>query len=223
MSATARPTIPPGVRLLIDFGPLVVFFVSYQLGHAGLLTHLGTVAVPAKHAMIFATEATMLASFVALIVSVSLTRKVSAALIVTSVLVLLFGGLTIALDNPEFIKIKPTIAYVLYACVLLAGLVMKRPLLKMIFDQGFPPMAHAGWVAISRNFALFFLVMAALNEFFRRSFSENTWLNYDTWGVVAITGLFMASQYPVISKHIEDEPKSVADAEASALTPPPPG
>ena len=227
MSLTPDRTLPPVPRLAIDFGPLVVFFASYNLARTGLLTKLAHMSgqlwldVAKDRAIYIATEATMVASVIAVIISLSLTRKISAALLVTSGMVLLFGGATIILDDPHFIKIKPTIVYAMYATALLIGSIVNKPLLKIILGPGFPPMAHAGWMKLSRNFGLFFAFMGGLNEFMWRSFSEKTWVDYDVWGVVILTAAFMASQYTIISKYVEDEPKPGDAAKVAEATPPP--
>lgn len=221
MSLSPDRTLPPVPRLAIDFGPLVIFFATYNLAHMGLLAHLSWLHIAKARAIYFGTEATMVASVVAVIISLSLTRKISAALIITSGMVLLFGGATIILDDPHFIKIKPTIVYAMYATALLIGAVADKPLLKVILGPGFPPMAHAGWIKLSRNFGLFFAFMGGLNEVMWRSFSEKTWVDYDVWGVVALTAAFMASQYAVISKYMEEEPKP--QDHGLPITPPPPG
>jgi len=219
VSATSPPSnprqdLPPIPRLAIDFGPLVIFFASYNLTRLGLLKHAFGVA--ADRAIYLATEATMVASVVAVAISLALTRKISPALIITSGMVLLFGGATIYLNDPHFIKIKPTIVYAMYATALIIGTIIDKPLLKFILGPGFPPMAHTGWIKISRNFGLFFAFMGCLNEFMWRSFSEKTWVDYDVWGVVILTAGFMASQYPIISKHMEEQPRE-------PVTPAPPG
>jgi len=222
VSAVPDRTLPPIPRLAIDFGPLVIFFATYNLSHMGLMAHFALLPIAKARAIYFATEATMAASVIAVIISLSLTRKISAALIITSGMVILFGGATIILDDPHFIKIKPTIVYAMYATALLIGALTDRPLLKVILGPGFPPIAHAGWIKISRNFGIFFAFMGCLNEFMWRSFSERIWVNYDVWGVVALTAAFMASQYTIISKYMEDEPSSSPDHGVEA-TPPPPG
>lgn len=213
MSAPDR-TLPPIPRLAIDFGPIIVFFVAYNLVRAHLLP------VPAARAIYVATEATMTASLLAVGLSLWLTRKISAALILTSGLMLFFGGLTIALNDAHFVKIKPTINYALYATALLIGLIADRPLLKILLGPGLPHMAHKGWMKISRNFALFFIAMGCLNEFMWRRYSEPTWLSYDTWGVMIITALFMLSQYPIISKYMDEEPAPGEPVKKVIITPP---
>lgn len=215
--AAARRTLSPVARLAIDFGPLVVFFVSYNLARIGLLP-----GIAADRAIYLATEATMVASVVAVVISLIVNRTISAALAVTSGMVILFGGITIALNNPTFIKIKPTIVYAVYAVALLGGAAAGRPLLKYILGQGFPPMAHTGWMRLSRNFGLFFMLMGALNEVMWRGFSEKIWVDYDVWGVTALTALFMASQYPLLNRYLEDEPATDAER-PERVTPPPPG
>ena len=234
-----RPSneLNPIARLAIDFGPLVIFFAVYNLARAKLfglaafgrrvatwINEAAGTQIMGAHSdqpIYLATEATMVASVVAVIISLSLTRKISPALIITSGMVLLFGGATIYLDDPHFIKIKPTIVYAMYAVALLGGAILDRPLLKFILGQGFPPMAHTGWIKLSRNFGLFFAFMGCLNEFMWRSFSEKTWVDYDVWGVVALTAAFMGSQYTVISKYMEEEPKPADNAEIAAAPPPP--
>lgn len=220
MSASSAPPsssrgLPPLFKLAIDFAPLVVFFAIYNLAKAGLL---GT---PPARAIYLATEATMAASVVAVALSLSFTRKVSAALLLTSGMVVVFGGAAVLLDDPFFIKVKPAIVYTIYGISLITGFLTKRPLLKYIFDQGFPPMAQEGWLKFSRNFGLFFFTMAILNEVVWRGFGEKRWVDYEFYGVTVLTLGFMASQYMLISKYIEEEPRS--QDHGVPITPPPPG
>ncbi len=209
------PSMPPLLRLAIDFAPLVLFFAIYNLAKAGLLG-----MVPGR-ALYLATEATIAASAVAVAVSLIVSRKVSAALMLTSGMLLVFGGAAVLLNDPLFIKIKPAIVYSIYGVVLMIGFVTRKPLLKYIFDQGFPPMAQEGWLKLSRNFGVFFLTMAMLNEFVWRVFGEKRWVDYEFYGVTLITLSFMASQYFLINKYMEGEPKP--SDHGLPVTPPPPG
>lgn len=196
----AKPAPPQWIKLAIDFGPVLVFFATYQL--ADIQT---------------ATIAIAVAAVVAVIASRLFLGSVSIALVVTSGFAIVFGGLTIALSDPFYLKIRPTIVNILFAATLTLGIILKRPFLKAVFGQGFPPMVDAGWYKLTRNFALFFLLSAALNELVWRNFSESLWVNFSSWGDMIVTFGFMLTQWPMIERHI------IGDADPHDTPPPPPG
>ena len=198
MTETSPPPQPGLLKLAIDFSPLLVFLVVYQFAD-----------------IYVATGATMAATVVAILVSKFRLGGVSAALWLTGGLAVVFGGLTIALADERFIKIKPTIVYTLFAVTLLVGLLRGRPLLKAVLGAGFPRMAHAGWIKLSRNWALFFAAMAIINELVWRSLSTGTWVQWDTYGALVATLAFSFAQLPIINRY--------GEAEVEAPATPPPG
>ena len=120
--------------------------------------------------------------------------------VVTAVLVVVFGGLTFWLDDPRFIKIKPTIINLLFAGVLIGGLITRRPLLKMLFGEAFN-LTEEGWRKLSVRWTLFFLVLAALNEVVWRNFSEAAWVNFKVFGILPLTLVFAMAQIGLIKRH----------------------
>lgn len=187
-SAPAQKALPQGIKLAIDLGPLVLFLIAYRFAD-----------------IFVATLVLMVASAVAMATAYALIRRVPAMLIVTTVVVLVFGGLTIWLHDEQFIKLKPTIIYTLFAAALLGGLAFGKPLLGEVLDWAFR-IDDAGWRKLTLRWGLFFLVMAGVNEFVWRSFDTSTWVSFKLFGFTGLTLLFALSQVPLIQKHtIEDE------------------
>ncbi|NJO33440.1 MAG: septation protein A [Rhodospirillales bacterium] len=178
-SAEANPL----VKLLIDVGPLVVFFLTY-----------------AKAGIFWATGILMIATVVALIASRLLLGRFALAPAVTAALVVVFGGLTFLLDDPSFIKIKPTIINLLFAGILWFGIFTGRPLLKMFMGEALR-LTDEGWRKMTVRWAVFFLVMAGLNEVVWRNFSEATWVNFKVFGILPLTLLFAMAQVGLIKRH----------------------
>jgi intracellular septation protein len=173
----------PLLKLLIELGPLLVFFLVYS--RAGIY---------------WATGVLMVATVVSLIASWSLLGRLLAMPVVTAVLVVVFGGLTFLLDDPRFIMVKPTIINLGFAGVLFGGLVMRRPLLKMLFGEAFN-LTEEGWRKLSVRWALFFLTLAGLNEVVWRNFSEAAWVNFKVFGILPLTLVFAMAQIGLIKRH----------------------
>lgn len=171
-------------KFLTELGPLLVFFIVNWF--EGILA---------------ATGAFMVAMLLALGWSWHTTRHIPVMLWVSTGLVLVFGGLTLYLDDALFIKIKPTVIYCLFAIILLTGLWRGRLFLKTVMGQAFPPIHEAGWRILTRNWSLFFLFMAGLNEFVWRSFSTDSWVAFKTFGAIPVILLFSIAQTPVLLRH----------------------
>lgn len=175
-------------RSLLDFGPLLLFFIAYRL--FGLFA---------------ATATIMVAAVAAVILGYVLDRKLHAVPLVTAIIVVIFGGLTLYLNDKTFIKIKPTLIYAIFGVTLLGGLCFKRPLVKSLLGAALV-LEEKDWRRLSFRFAGFFIGMAILNELIWRHFSEGTWVNFHVFGAVGLTLLFCASQVPFLMKHqIENE------------------
>jgi len=151
-----------------------------------------------------ATAVFMVAVVLALAVSYALTRHLPAMPLITAAIVLVFGSLTLLLHDEHFIKVKPTIIYVLFGVVLLSGLALGKPLLGMVFDSVFH-LTEEGWRKLTLRWALFFFVLAILNEIVWRSQSTDVWVNFKVFGVVPLTFLFAALQYPLLAKYAAPE------------------
>lgn len=182
MSNPSKPKAGP--NFLIDFGPLLVFFAFNFLKD-----------------IYWATGSLMVTMPLAMGWSWHKRKHIPPMLWVSGVLVLIFGGLTLYLQDEELIKIKATVLFCLFGLILLAGYAFKKPFIKFLFENAFPEMATRGWMLLTRNWGLFFLAEAAVNEFVRRSFSTDVWVAFKTFGFVVLTFLFMISQYPVLVKH----------------------
>lgn len=179
----------PTLKLALDIGPLVLFF-----------------AANAKFGIYAATGAFMVAVLVALAVSYAMTRHIAMMPVVTAVIVLVFGGLTLFLQDDLFIKLKPTIIYVLFGVTLLAGLALNKPFLSILFDQMFHLTAE-GWRKLTVRWVIFFFAAAVLNEVIWRTQSTDFWVNFKLFGMVPLTMIFGAAQYPLLMKHsVEKEP-----------------
>jgi intracellular septation protein len=184
MTATTKPPqLHPLLKLVFDLGPLVLFFAANS--RFGIFT---------------ATATFMVAVVAALAASYALTRALPIMPVVTAVIVLVFGGLTLALHNDLFIKIKPTIIYVLFGAVLVGGLLFNKPLLGVVFDSLFHLTAE-GWRKLTWRWAIFFFLLAVLNEIVWRNTTTDTWVTFKAFGVVPLTFLFGALQYPLLKKY----------------------
>jgi len=152
----------------------------------------------------------MAATAVALVLSFAFTRKVALMPLVTAVIVGVFGGLTLWLNDDTFIKMKPTIIYGLFAVVIGGGLALGKPAAKVILGEAFQ-MDDQGWKRLSLRFCLFFLAMAGVNEVVRRVASVDVWVLWKVPGSIVATVLFMLAQMPLIQRHKLDEPAAVDD------------
>ncbi len=172
----------PGVKLLIDLVPLAVFFIAYRL--VGLFP---------------ATAILMVATLISVVAAKVLLGKVSPMLIVSAVLVTLFGGLTLAFDDARFIKMKPTLVNILFAAALGFGAITRRNLLQYVLGEAIQ-LTSDGWRQLTLRWIGLFLVLAALNELVWRTQSEQTWVNFKFPGMVILTAGFMALQMPLLRR-----------------------
>jgi intracellular septation protein len=142
----------------------------------------------------------MVAVVAALVATYALIRSWPIMPVVTAIIVVMFGGLTLVLHNDVFIKIKPTIIYVLFGGVLIGGLFFGKSFLGVVFDQLFH-LTEEGWRKLTWRWALFFLALAVLNEIVWRNFSTNAWVEFKVFGVVPLTFVFGALQFPLLKKY----------------------
>lgn len=187
--------------MLLDYGPLLVFFAAYKLGGSGLQ---GTLV---------ATMAFMVAVVISVAVGLAVLRRVSPMVWLSSILVIGFGGITLYLRDPRFIQLKPTVVYLLLAAMLFAGLLRGKPLLRWLFGPIFPGLTDRGWLKLSRNWALFFVALAAANEAMRALLSFDTWLTVKVWGVTLASLVFAGANVPMLVRHGLDP-----DASGQSLT-----
>lgn len=195
---TSGKSIHPGLKLLLELGPLVVFFVMNFKGEqiAELFPVLKSLGEP----IFMATAAFMAAMALSLIVSFALTRTIPIMPLVTGVVVLIFGGLTLYLHNDTFIKMKPTIVNTLFGGILLIGLAFGKSFLAYVFESAFRLNAQ-GWRILTLRWAVFFLFLAVLNEIIWRNFSTDFWVTFKVWGTMPLTMAFMLFQMPLLKKY----------------------
>jgi intracellular septation protein len=184
---TKKAQLNPLLKLALDLGPLLLFFL-----------------VNAKLGIFYATGVFMAAVLVALVVSYALIRRLPAMAIVSAVIVTVFGGLTIVLADETFIKLKPTIIYLLFAGLLFGGLVLRKPLLEIVFDQMFH-LTEEGWRKLTVRWAVFFVVLAVLNEIVWRTQTTDFWVSFKVFGALPLTFIFAMAQVPLLNKYAAPE------------------
>jgi intracellular septation protein len=180
---TDKPKLNPYLKLALDMGPLVLFFVgNSRLGIFG------------------GTAVFMVAALVALAITYALTRRWPVMPVVSAVIVLVFGGLALWLHDETFIKLKPTIIYTLFGGALVVGYLLDKPLLEIVFDSVFH-ITDEGWRKLTLRWAAFFFVLAVLNEVIWRTQSTDFWVNAKVFGFTTLTFLFTAAQVPLLMKY----------------------
>ncbi|HZR71918.1 septation protein A [Bradyrhizobium sp.] len=185
----------PLFKLATELGPLLVFF-----------------AANARYHLFVATGAFMVAIVAAMAASYVVTRHVPLMALVTGVVVLVFGTLTLVLHDETFIKVKPTIIYGLFALVLGGGLLFGRSFIAVLFDQVFN-LTPQGWRILTMRWALFFLGMAILNEVIWRTQSTDFWVGFKAFGVIPLTMVFAIIQMPLVKRfHLEPVSLQASDA-----------
>ena len=197
-----KPAVNPLLKLVLELGPLMVFFFANARGEwlVERFPALGAFGGP----IFIATGLFMIATAIALAASWMLTRTLPIMPLVSGVVVFVFGGLTLWLQDDVFIKMKPTIINTLFAVVLLGGLWFGKSLLGYVFDSAFSLDAE-GWRKLTLRWGLFFLLLASVNELVWRSFATDAWVAFKVWGIMPITLLFTFSQMPLIMRHSLDE------------------
>ena len=170
-------------KSLIEIIPLILFFITN-----------------AKYGIIVATKVFVITTIIALIVSYLHLKKISTPLLITSFLILIFGGLTIFFKDPTFIKLKPTIVYLLFSSFLFVGLALKKNFLK-IYLSSLIKLNDVGWNILTKRWGIFFLTMAILNEIIWRNFSTDFWVSFKVFGFLPITIIFMILQNNLMKKY----------------------
>ena len=174
-------------KLLIDIGPLAVFFIFYT--RSGLQASI----LPL-----------MIATVIAVLFSYILEKKIPIMPTVGAAIVLIFGGLTIYFDNEVFIKMKPTIINLIFAIILYGGMLVKKPLLKILLGAALR-LEEEGWRILTYRWIGFFIALAVLNEIIWRTQTTDIWVNFKVFGILPITFIFTMTQFPLIKKHQIDD------------------
>ena len=176
--------------MLIDFGPLIAFFITYYVAER----------YQPEAGIYWATGVLMAATVAALAASRLVLGRFSLPPLVTAGLVVVFGGLTLWLQDPLFVMLKPTIINLLFAGVLGFGLATGRPLLKLLMGEALK-LTDAGWHKLHHPLDRLFLAMALLNEVVWRNFSQPTWVTFKVWGILPLTFLFAVAQVGLIKRY----------------------
>jgi intracellular septation protein len=171
------------LKFAVELGPLLAFFAAYLAG-----------------GIYWATGVIMVATLLAIGASKFLFGRVPPMLVVTAAIVGVFGGLTFWLNDPSFVKMKPTMVNVAFAAVLAAGLAMDRPFIKVLFGGAFN-LTEDGWRQLTIRWMIFFIVMAGLNEFVWRTFSEPVWVKFKVFGILPLTMIFAVAQIGLLKRH----------------------
>ncbi|MBZ3693746.1 septation protein A [Phyllobacterium calauticae] len=193
-----RKEVTPLLKLVLELGPLMVFFFANSRGE--WLIERFPVLANIGGPIFIATALFMVATVLALAVSWILIRSLPIMPLVSGIVVLVFGSLTLWLHDENFIKIKPTIINALFGVILLGGLYFGKSLLGYVFDSAFKLNAE-GWRKLTLRWGIFFLFLAVLNEVVWRSFSTDFWVAFKVWGTMPITLLFTFAQMPLVMKH----------------------
>lgn len=184
------------LNVAIDYGPLLVFLGVYRFNAPADPNPAGELL-----AIIYGTGAFMVAAIIALISSRALLGKISPMLWFSTALIVGFGALTIFFGDPTFVQIKPTIIYALMGAALIVGFFMGRALLQILLEAAFEGVDEQGWLKLSRNWGIFFLFLAGLNEVLRSQLSFESWLWAKFWVFMPLSFLFTFSQIPLLLKH----------------------
>ena len=200
----AGPATPPWLKMTLELGPLILFFFANArpklfapFAHLVLPPHL----LVGENAGLFTATAVLIpAVLIALAVSYIQLHRLPVMPLVTAILVVIFGALTIYFQDPRFIKMKPTILYLAFGAALLGGLYLKKPILEIILDNAMP-LTEEGWRILTLRWGLFFFALAVLNEIVWRTQSNNVWVYFKFPGTVILIFLFTLAQVPLMLKH----------------------
>jgi len=194
----AKPQIAPLPKFALEMGPLLLYFIAYFRGD-WLIENIGLFA-DFKDPIFPATAIFMVAAVAALVISLITLRQVPVMPLVSGIIIVIFGGLSLWFQNDIFAKLKPTIINCLFALVLFGGLYLKKSLLSFVLGPAFQ-LDETGWRKLTLRWAWFFIVLALLNEIVWRSFGTDTWMTYRTFVPMVLSFLFIIAQMPLIMRH----------------------
>jgi intracellular septation protein len=200
------------LNLLVDYGPVLIFFLVYRYFSPSDREHMAGEVL----AVVMGTGAFMIAAVIALAVSKWKLKHISPMLWLSTALIVFFGAITIFLQDPFYIQIKPTVIYVMFGLALLIGIARGKSLLKTLLQAAFDGLDDEGWKILSRNWGIFFLVLAAVNEAFRHYLSFGGWLETKLYVFLPASFLFTFAHMPMLLRHGMGE-----DKKEEVLTHPP--
>ena len=189
---TDEKRLPPLLKLALELGPLALFFIGNAYGDR--------FGFPESQRIFAATGIFVVATVIALGISYLLTRKLPIMPVVSGIVVVVFGGLTLFLQDETFIKLKPTIVNTLFGLVLLGGLYFRKPLLQIVLDSVFD-LDEEGWRKLTLRWALFFFALAVLNEVVWRTQTTDFWVSFKVFGIMPLTIAFALAQTPLLLRH----------------------
>ena len=193
MTEPSAKELPKGMKAAFDFAPLLGFLIGYKLG-----------------GVYWATGIIIGLTLASLIVGYALTGKLAKFPLYSGILITIMGGLTLYLQNDVFVKMKPTVANLIFAAILGGGLLTKRVFLKDLLGSSVS-MGEEAWRTLTWRWAIFFVALAGANEYVWRNLSENTWVNFKVFGLMGLTFAFVLLNVPFMTKHMVEEPPVPAD------------
>jgi intracellular septation protein len=185
-----KKELPQGLKLALDFIPLVAFFAAYKIG-----------------GVYWATGIIIVLTLLSLVIGYAMTGKVAKFPLFSTILITVMGGLTLYLQDDTFVKMKPTAANLIFAGLLGGGLVANRLFLKDLLGSAIEMPASA-WRTLTWRWAGFFIALALLNEYVWRTMSESTWVNFKVFGLMGLTLVFAAANAPFMARHMATEPEN---------------
>ena len=191
----------PLVKSALELGPLLLFFGVFMWNRGGTVSLWGQDYT----ALVFATLIFIPVLAIATLIQWRLSGRLAPMQVVTLVLVVIFGGLSVWLNDPRFFKMKPTIIYLLFAAILLVGLARERLFLKTIFAEAFD-LEDEGWSKLTLRFGLFFVFLAGVNEIVWRTQSEDVWTSFKVFGIAPLTIVFMLLQGRLVESYTRPKP-----------------
>jgi intracellular septation protein len=187
MTDDTKKEMSQGLKLALDFAPLVAFFIAYRMG-----------------GVYWATGIIIALTLVSLVVGYLITGKIAKFPLFSGILIAIMGGLTLYLQNDTFVKMKPTAANLVFAAILGGGMVMNRMFLKDLLGTTLD-MPEAAWRTLTVRWTIFFLALAGLNEYVWRTMSEATWVNFKVFGLMGLTMVFAVANAPFMARYIKSE------------------